>query len=356
MYKVLHVFSDSPYTYKFIKFTKENFDECSHHFIIFSFNDTSKFLKFYYSQNNCSVTKSKNIYINYKNKFKDTDKIIIHQLNKPILMLSLSVFYNKAFEKMTWSIWGGDVYFYKYKTNSLKDSVLEVLRKIHISKIPIITAYIKGDYDQVIKTYKSNAKYIKSKYPSPINIDLIKAVPLKINNDTCVNILVGNSADKSNEHIETFKLIEKYKNENIKIFSVLSYGGTEEYKDKVVSVGKNLFNNKFIPIFNYMNFNDYLSFINNCDVCIFNHKRQQSLGNQMVFFALEKKVYISDTTTPFCYYKNLGIKIDSTESIVNMNFKNFINNEKDVKENNRKIILKDISEEVIKNEWKEVFG
>ncbi|CAA6810235.1 MAG: Glycosyltransferase [uncultured Sulfurovum sp.] len=356
MGKYLHVFSDAPYTEKFIRFIEKYFDPNEHEFIILC-QKQSKFLDFYKQRKNCKVTYTKNIYFNFKDLFKHSKKIIIHQLNKPILMLSLIIFYKKAFKKMVWSIWGGDVYFYKYKSNSFKDNMIELLRKIVIAKIPLISYWIKGDYLKVKEVYKSKAKGIKAKYPSPIDIAKIENIKLDVHKqEDPVRIFVGNSADPSNEHIETFKLLQKFQNENIEVVSVLSYGGSEHYREEVMATGKEFFKNKFKPISTYMNFNEYLSFINSMDICVFNHKRQQGLGNQLVFFILEKKVFISHTTTPFSTYKDLGIDIYSTEDIVKLDFQNFITQSKDKKKESRRLTLEDMSEECIMNEWNEVFN
>jgi dTDP-N-acetylfucosamine:lipid II N-acetylfucosaminyltransferase len=352
---ILHIFSDAPYSQKFIEFINEEYDVKDHQFIILYSNDKSKFINFYQQQSNCIATKNKNIFLNYKDKFKNADKIIIHQLNKPIMMLSLLLFHQKAFKKMTWITWGGDVYFYKYKTNSLKDNLLEILRKITISKIPIIASYIKGDYDKLVEVYNTNAKYMKVKYPTPVDIELIKNTNLKYVNSQTISILVGNSADPSNEHINTYNLLSKFKNKDIKIYSVLSYGGNKNYIEDVIAKGKEIFQDNYNPILDYMKYEDYLKFILDSDICIFNHKRQQGLGNQIIFFALKKKVYISDTTTPFSYYQNLGIDINSTENICKESFEDFIYQDKVKKEESRDIILKDINIETIKQEWKDIF-
>jgi len=352
---ILHIFSDAPYTHKFINFIKENFNSDEHFFIILCNNPKSKFIDFYKSQDNCSITSSKKIYFNYKNKFQEANQVLIHQLNKPVMMASLLLFYPSSFQKIVWIIWGGDVYFYKYKTNSLKDNFLETLRKITIKKIPIIVSYIKGDYDKVVEVYNTDAKYIKALYPSPIDVDRIATLPLKEKKDSTLRVVVGNSADSSNDHIEVFKLLEKFNSEDIEIYSVLSYGGSKIYIDNIIKEGKKIFKDKFKPILEYMSFKDYLDFINSSDICILNHKRQQGLGNQLVFFILKKKVFISNTTTPFQYYKNNGIDIYSTESLSNMTFENFVFQDEEKKKKNKELTFLEFNEKIIANAWDKVF-
>lgn len=355
MNKYLHVFSDSPYTRRFIEFIKIHFDNNEHKFIILIQNEKSPFLTFYKEQNNTLITRKKSFYFDYQKEFKNSEKIIIHQLNKPRLMLSLLLFYPNAFKKMVWSLWGGDVYFYQLQSQSIKHKLFELFRKIVISKIPTISYWVKGDYDVISTVYKSKAIAYQAKYPSPVNLEDIKNISIKEKNTNEITIIVGNSADPFNEHIAVFKMLEKFKNKNIKICSILSYGN-EKYKNKVIKSGKNIFQDKFLAITDYMSFDEYLSFLNNSDICILNHKIQQGLGNQLLFLALNKKLYINAYTTPFKHYKALDIDVFDTESILSLSFDDFVYQEEKSKTKNKVNILESMSEKVIAKEWQNIFN
>ena len=125
--------------------------------------------------------------------------------------------------------------------------------------------------------------------------------------------------------------------------------------NNVIKEGKRILGDKFKPILKYMSFKDYLDFINASDICILNHKRQQGLGNQLVFFMLKKKVFISNTTTPFQYYKNNGIDIYSTESLNDMRFESFVFQSEEKKKKNRELLLNDNDIVLLKNDWNRVF-
>ncbi len=353
-YKFLHIFSDGPYTHKFVSFIREHFDENEHFFIILCANKKSKFVEFYNSQNNCTVTQSRNIFFNYKKRFEEAEQVLMHQLNKPVLMATLILFYPSVFNKMVWIPWGADVYFYKYKTNSIKDNFIELLRHWTIKRIPLIASCIKGDYDKIVEVYKSNARWAQVWYPSPVDIDRITKLSTP-KSEGKIRVLVGNSADPSNEHIEAFELLEKFCNRDIEIYSILSYGGTKAYVDNVIDEGEKIFGDRFQPVLEYMGFDEYLDFINSVDICVLNHKRQQGLGNQLMFFILKKKVYISDTTTPFKYYKDNSVDVYSTESLKNMNFEDFIFQGEEDKERNRELILSERDDKRAVLLWKKLF-
>lgn len=62
-----------------------------------------------------------------------------------------------------------------------------------------------------------------------------------------LHIQIGNSADSSNNHFEILNKLEKFKNKNIKLFCILSYGD-KIYAEKVIKYGEKIFKEKFIPI------------------------------------------------------------------------------------------------------------
>ena len=51
----------------------------------------------------------------------------------------------------------------------------------------------------------------------------------------------------------------------IKLFCILSYGGSEEYKNQVIERGSELFKDKFLPILNFMNFDEYTYYSRSID-------------------------------------------------------------------------------------------
>jgi hypothetical protein len=225
-----------------------------------------------------------------------------------------------------------------------------------ISKIPYITGYIPGDFEIVKSNYKSDAKYIKSKYPSPVDIERVKALKVDQKQEASTNIMVGNSGAPSNEHMHAFMQLSKYRDEKIKILSVLSYGGKREYIRSVIESGKSIFGDKFLPIIDYMSFEDFLNLISSVDIAYFSHKRQQGLGNLYLCFALGKKIFISRNVTPYDYYKSIGISLFPIEEVTNMSFDEFVRFDKHLMERNKSILFEEIDLANIKKEWENVFN
>lgn len=355
-YRILHILTTSPYSKQFIEFINDNFNANEHLFIVLCMSDKDPYIDFYRLQNNCLVTKNKFFFVKYKSQFEKSEQIILHQLNQPILMLSLILFYPQSFKKIVWSVWGADIY--PLNKNSLKSYFIEKIREKVISKIQLITAYIRGDYNIVLSNYVTKAKYIKSKYPSPISASKIKKLLEKSNDkrNKTINILISNSAAYENNHLETLQILSKYRDYDIKIIAVLSYGGDNDYVNKVIKYGEFIFNDKFEAILNFMHFDDYLNFINRIDVCVFNYNIQAGLGNLYLLLAMKKKVFIDGKTTPFQYYKEVGIQVYDTNKIVDNSFEDFISFSIEIMNKNSNLIFNDIDEKNISIEWKNVFN
>ena len=83
---------------------------------------------------------------------------------------------------------------------------------------------------------------------------------------------------------------------------------------------------------------------------MFNHKRQQGLGNVYILLALQKKVFMDSSISSFQYYNELGMKIYDTKKINESSFEDFRNQERQDTINNYNLILNDISEKTIYQE------
>jgi len=232
------------------------------------------------------------------------DKIILHGLFQPQLLLLL-FFQPWLHSKCYWFIWGGDLYVYQDKKRDLKWKVREFIRRPVIRNVGHLVTYLEGDVNLARKWYKAKGKYLEClMYPS----NLYKEFNLPEKEHSTVNIQVGNSASPSNNHLEIFDMLVAYKEQNIKIFAPLSYGDPG-YAKEVIRVGKLLFGEKFVSLTDFMEFNQYLEFLAQVDIAIFNHERQQAMGNTITLLGLGKKVYMRNDVTPWAFFEKQGIKV-----------------------------------------------
>jgi hypothetical protein len=252
-------------------------------------------------------------------------------------------------KKSYWVIWGGDLYHYKFRKKNFKSNLYEFVRKKVIKRMGNIICYNQSEYNLAKKWYRTKAKpFYTFFYPS----NLFKNYDFKnIDKDNYTYIQVGNSADPTNNHIEILEKLSKFKDKKIKIICPLSYGN-KEYREKVIEKGKEIFSNNFIPLIDFMPFEKYMKLLNKIDIAIFNHKRQQAVGNITSLLGFGKKVYIRDDITTWDLFKDIGIKVFST----NNEKDNWIDKIDEInKEKNIDLVKKNFSLEQLKKDWEIIF-
>ena len=308
---ILHVGKTNNTFNGFIFFVKDNFNFEDHLFIVKDGLADSNILK---SQNVIFFDHYffKNIYFYFFLiiKLYQCKKVIFHGLfnNKIILIL---FFMPWLLKKSYWMLWGDDLYTRNNKKNIFKWYLTEFFRKPVLKNISKILTYIKGDYELAKKWYGAKGEFKHClMYPG----NLYKKIVLKKNSSSIINIQVGNSADPSNNHLDIFKKLEKYKNKEIKIIVPLSYGN-KKYAKKIIQKGKEIFGNKFVPIVDYVDSNTYTDLLSKIDIAIFNHNRQQAMGNIITLLGLGKKVYIKKDISPWKLFSEISVKVFDNEEI-----------------------------------------
>jgi hypothetical protein len=243
--------------------------------------------------------------------FNQAKKILLHGIfTKSIVNF---FFLNPIFlKKSLWVIWGGDLYYdNKYNSfNPIKNFYIFRKKNI-ISKLHGLITYVKGDYELARKWYGAEGKYYECfMYPS----NLYKEYKIQQKIHDSINIQVGNSAFSNNNHIDVFEKLYKFRDENIRIYAPLSYGSFK-YAQQVISVGQSMFGDKFIGMTDFMAFDEYLDFLSNIDIAIFNHERQQAMGNKITLLGLGKKVYMRNNITPWNTFSEKGIQVFDIKNI-----------------------------------------
>lgn len=287
-----------------------NFKEDEHIFV-------SKFVNHYnYTQiDGCKRIKSKSFKM-LINLYK-ADFIIVHGLINKLVVILL-FFQPWLLGKVNWIVWGGDIYFNGNNEINNRDKIIMFMRKKIIEKVKYLSTVTEGDYDFLEKHYRLNCKHFNISYPViASNVDLYKSIQKSVDKRETVNILVGNSATKTNQHMEALDLISKYKNENIRIYLPLNYGPKdfEQYAHEVINYSKSIFGTKVIPITEIMLGDDYLKFLNTIDIGVFNNNRQQAMGNISQLLMLGKKVFIREDTNMWKHFHDLDCRVYNIKDI-----------------------------------------
>lgn len=233
------------------------------------------------------------------------DKIILHGLFnfKIIFLLFLNPWLLK---KCYWVIWGGDLYSFMYPQANLRYKIKEWIRAFVIQRFGFLLTYLEGDVALARKHYRAKGKHLETiAYLSNV-VSPHQGLNTSTDKST-INILIGNSADPTNEHHEMIDLLAKYNTENIKVYAPLSYGN-QDYAQKIIEYGKAKLAHRFYPLTDFMQYHDYKALLESIDIAIFNHKRQQAMGNTINLLAMAKVVYLRNDTVQQQFFKNMNVK------------------------------------------------
>jgi hypothetical protein len=119
------------------------------------------------------------------------------------------------------------------------------------------------------------------------------------------SVIVGNSADPTNNHIDIFSRFER--NDYERLYCPLSYGSSR-YAYEVVSYASKRYGEKFIPLLEYLSASEYRSILENVDLGIYAHHRSQAVGNIRALLAMGKGVALYRSTTTYKYFNEYGVR------------------------------------------------
>ena len=182
-----------------------------------------------------------------------------------------------------------------------------------IPKISYFCPVLESEHIQVKKEFKGNfPKYLDWNYDvSGKVIDSDDKLNQGFN-----NMLLGNSADSTNNHIEALRLIQKLDVDTGKIINPFNYGGDHRYKENFIKRVAQLDNVDRIEILSeFLQFNVYVETLRNCPNEIMNHIRQQAGGNIALSLAMGAKVFLNRKNLFYAFYKSKNTCIYSLNDL-----------------------------------------
>lgn len=349
---ILHIFPYEKFTYDYVERINRLFGPENHMFFVYGSrsDDAIRKVKAENVVMESEIGKIfENKYFLVKNICR-ADKIIIHSLFLNTVYFAILVLLQPIFgKKYFWNIWGADLYnAYWNKQKSRR----EFLRVYFIKRLPAV-GYIKGDYDFLKAHYQTNAKFYLASYTYDFFEPQVQR--LKKDIEQTVNILLGNSATPECQYEKAIDMLVPYKNKNISVRCVLSYPEQNEgYRNHIIQYGKEKLGDKFIPLVGFMPYEEYTTMLAEIDIAIFNHNRQQALGNIASLLYLGKRVFINPDNACKEYFEDMGAIVFSTESLTE---KDIIKKDATALANhNKKIIDLFFSDEAFKERWEKIFA
>lgn len=298
--QIAHIMIFEKFNRRYIEFVARHFPIHDHRFYIIGSNYAG------YNMEGLPNVVVINSYINVLQLFSQllfAKRIVLHGLwHRGFIKLLL--WQPWLIGRCYWMMWGGDFY---YHDKERKD------KRTLIRKLRHFVSLVEGDYILAQQWYGAKGQFHRCvlysyleehEFGEPEQKDPFQ--PLKI--------LVGNSADPSNHHLEVLEQLSAFKEQNIEVIVPLSYGN-EGYAQEIIRRGEALLGNRFKPLTDFISLQQYRCLLGDIDIAIFHHQRQQGLGNIIALLAKGKTVYLRPEVTTRACFEQMGITLMDTSSI-----------------------------------------
>ncbi|MBD3799865.1 MAG: TDP-N-acetylfucosamine:lipid II N-acetylfucosaminyltransferase [Campylobacterales bacterium] len=306
--KYLHIMKNEKFIAPFIELINQNFDPQEHLFVVLGGVSEAKhplpdaenvvLLKrsLAYKHNLFLLSRKLTPY------FEQAEKVFLHSLL--VRQIIDFLFFHPRFSRKTyWIIWGGDLYDYHAKRRKIMKRFHLYKKQKVISRLGGIVQFNRGEYELAREWYGATGSFHNC-----IFYPVYKPMELPEKTEDTLYIQVGNSATASNHHFEAFAKLVPYAAQQIKVVCPLSYGN-KTYRERVIARGRELFGDKFVPLVDFMPFDAYMDLLAKIDIALFDHSRQQALGNIIALLGYGKKVYLRRDVTTWQMLRDKGIEV-----------------------------------------------
>lgn len=341
-YRNVHLCVLEKFIPSFVRFVEEEFGGDEHFFIL-----TGKLTQFMPPPATNSVHLTTFFArLSHLGTLYRSERIFLHGLYdaKYLYLLALQPWLLK---KCCWLIWGSDLYQYLDPRDKFKQKLKEKVRAFVIRRLGYAATYIPGDHDLARQWYASGARRFDClMYESNLYKPSVESV---LRGGGTINILLGNSAFRRNNHIEAMERMAGFVAANVRIFAPLSYG-PRDYAQEVALHGRQIFGDRFSPMLDFMDREDYDRFMETIDIAVFNNTQQQAMGNIISLLGKGKTVFLRPETSSWKLFEQLGIVVKDARALST----ELISEEQ--ARCNRKVISEAFSRERLRDQWKVMFS
>lgn len=205
----------------------------------------------------------------------------------------------------------------KVRVRRLARSIINRLRRTGIrtedclKRVDYFSPVLDVEYDMVRRHVPLRAQYIAWNYGTAEDDFALPGMGLSSGG----NILAGNSASATNNHIELFESIrDQVDLSGRKVIVPLSYGDPC-YRDRVIAAGNRILGESFYPLTEFMSKDQYLETIRSCGFVAMNHLRQQALGNICMAILMGAKIYLNEGNPLTSWLRQRGAIFGSMDAL-----------------------------------------
>ena len=190
----------------------------------------------------------------------------------------------------------------------------------------LINRYDGAEVELIKKIYSANSiKHLSFSFDQNFDVarTMKRALGEKPAEKSFYFIQIGNSATITNNHLDVLDNLKKFKDENVKLFFPMAYGD-ERYRMFVLNAAEGLFPENIIAQTNLIGRQEYVSYLQQIDICVMGHLRSQALGNCVTLLALGKKIFLKKSNPLFSMFNAMGVTVFCTDTISQLSFSEFV--------------------------------
>ena len=296
--------------------------------------------------------------------FYQSDWIILHSISGAHHCLRCLLWIpGQTCRRIVLRTWGHDMTKYAHLPHRpIKNFVRKWMDRLYYYKLDRFYAFGLGSYVDKVniekmlgtnkKTYLMPYGYIRND-PEDIARKMPKKAVKAAGAAPC--IMIGHCASEFEDHIQMFHILEKFKEENIKIIVPFVYPTENtEYREKVKAAGIGIFGDKIEFAETSMEKALWSEYISQAEIMLLAPPQSTALGTLDLMLFFKAKVYVNRESVFAKAFEQKGITPHYISDIADESFEQFIQNKFD--ERYDAFVKGDLrTPGTALNEWKEIF-
>lgn len=270
--------------------------------------------------NSFGETKSSKLVNKYASQY---EWVFLHSMCSPLEALKMK---KKYLPKIIYRTWGGELVYNIESSHGIKKIAKIIVNRIYVKRVQQFKLIGLSSYTvDEIDVLESFGEVSTLKIPYPVKNSeeaLIRVLNRPKKKSDTINVMVGHSGHQVNNHIPILEDLKKFKNEKIKVYVIASYG-VPNYIEAIRKKGMDIFGKKFVFIDEFLQYDQYVTLLNEMDIVIFDGKNSYALGNLGILILLKKKVFLNEKGKIKKAFDIDNLPYACTSEIKNMSFDEF---------------------------------
>lgn len=233
--------------------------------------------------------------------------------------------------KVAWVFWGGEIYsrqdeYMKYLApltkfvynarNFFKRQEQDTVNQIDLESFRMVDICLTDEREE----YEYACRYVGKQYEYLwYNYYSLEETISSLLTERCNgnNILIGNSSNAKNNHFDILWKVwrnrKQLRNPDRKLIVPLSYG--DQWVCGVIApLGKKIFGDRMRALESFMSRDEYNALLLSCSTMILGYTQPAGQGNIITGLWLGMRVYLSEKSMTYQYFKRIGCVVYSMES------------------------------------------